>query len=71
MGAYHNPILLHQAIDGLNICDGGVYLDMTFGGGGYSNEMLNREKNIKVIAFDMDTDALQNQPEDKRLTLVH
>lgn len=71
MGAYHNPILLRQAIDGLNICEGGVYLDMTFGGGGYTNEMLKRAKNIKVIAFDMDTDALKNQPEDERLTLVH
>lgn len=68
---YHNPILLHQAIDGLNIREGGVYLDMTFGGGGYSNEILNRAKKIKVIAFDIDKDALQNQPNDKRLTLIH
>lgn len=71
MVPYHNPILLHQAIDGLNICEGGVYLDMTFGGGGYTNEILKRAKNIKVVAFDMDTDALKNQPEDERLTLVY
>lgn len=71
MGIYHNPILLHQAIDGLNIHERGVYIDMTFGGGGYSMEMLRRAKDIKVVAFDIDTDALTNQPNDERLTLIH
>jgi 16S rRNA (cytosine1402-N4)-methyltransferase len=71
MGLYHNPILLSQAIDGLNIQDGGIYLDLTYGGGGYSNEILKREKNINVFAFDMDSDALENHNDDKRLTLFH
>lgn len=71
MGCYHNPILLHQAIDGLNIREHGIYVDMTYGGGGYSAEMLSRAKNIRVVAFDMDTDALVNKLEDERLTLVH
>ncbi|HOU98886.1 MAG TPA: 16S rRNA (cytosine(1402)-N(4))-methyltransferase RsmH [Bacteroidales bacterium] len=71
MGFYHNPILLHQAIDGLNIREHGVYVDMTYGGGGYSAEILRRAKDIKVIAFDMDSDALVNKLDDNRLTLVH
>lgn len=71
MGFYHNPILLHQAIDGLNIHEQGVYVDMTFGGGGYSHEILRRAKDIKVVAFDIDTDALVNKPNDERLTLIH
>jgi 16S rRNA (cytosine1402-N4)-methyltransferase len=71
MGFYHNPILLHQAIDGLNIHEQGVYLDMTFGGGGYSSEILRRAKKIKIIAFDMDSDALVNKPNDERLVLIH
>lgn len=71
MGFYHNPILLHQAIDGLNIREHGVYIDMTFGGGGYSAEILRRAKDIKVIAFDMDTDALVNKLDDERLILIH
>ncbi|MGQ9846865.1 MAG: 16S rRNA (cytosine(1402)-N(4))-methyltransferase RsmH [Bacteroidales bacterium] len=71
MGVYHKPILLHQAIDGLDIHEGGVYVDMTFGGGSYSREILSRAKDIKVIAFDIDTDAFVNELDDERLILVH
>jgi len=71
MGFYHNPILLHQAVDGLNVHENGVYLDLTFGGGGYTSEILKRAQNIKVIAFDIDSDALKNEPSDNRVTLIH
>jgi len=71
MGFYHNPILLHQAVDGLNVHENGIYLDLTFGGGGYTTEILKRAQNIKVLAFDIDSDALKNKPADKRVTLIH
>lgn len=71
MGAYHTPILLPQVLNGLNITEGGVYVDMTFGSGGYSMSILNSKKNIKVIAFDCDKDALQNKIDDLRLHLFH
>ncbi len=71
MEAYHIPILLTKAIDGLNVQEGGIYLDLTYGGGGYSNEILKRTKNINVIAFDVDSDALVNYNNDDRLTLFH
>lgn len=69
---YHNPVLLHETVDGLNIKPDGVYVDVTFGGGGHSKEILNRlGKNGKLFAFDQDPDALANKLDDPRFTLIH
>ena len=68
---YHNPVLLHETVDGLNIKPDGVYVDVTFGGGGHSKEILNRlGPNGKLFAFDQDQDALENELEDDRFTLI-
>ncbi|MCW2120530.1 16S rRNA (cytosine1402-N4)-methyltransferase [Flavobacterium sp. 7A] len=69
---YHNPVLLHESIDGLNIKPDGVYVDVTFGGGGHSREILNRlGPNGKLFAFDQDEDALANAIDDSRFVLIN
>lgn len=69
---YHNPVLLKETVDGLNVKEDGVYVDVTFGGGGHSKEILNRlGKNGKLFAFDQDLDALDNTIDDERFTLIH
>ncbi len=69
---YHNPVLLHPSIDGLNINPEGVYVDVTFGGGGHSAEILRRlGPNGKLFAFDQDEDALANTLHDERFTLIN
>lgn len=61
MTVYHTPALLNESVDGLNIKPDGIYVDVTFGGGGHSREILNRlGKNGKLIAFDQDDDAIKN-----------
>ena len=68
---YHNPVLLKESIDGLNIKPDGVYVDVTFGGGGHSREILNRlSENGKLFAFDQDEDAQRNIIDDDRFTLI-
>jgi 16S rRNA (cytosine1402-N4)-methyltransferase len=67
---YHIPALLKESIDGLNIQPDGVYVDVTFGGGGHSMEILKRLKNGKLIAFDQDDDARINIPADNRLLFL-
>ena len=68
---YHNPVLLHETVDGLNIKPDGVYVDVTFGGGGHSKEILRRlGPNGKLFAFDQDEDALRNVLDDQRFTLI-
>ena len=68
---YHRPALLHESIEGLNIRPGGIYVDLTFGGGGHSLEVLKKlGKKGRLVAFDQDQDALANVPEDKRVTFV-
>lgn len=68
---YHVPVLLQESIDGLNIQPGGVYVDVTFGGGGHSREILSRlKKNGHLYGFDQDADAEQNIMDDKRFTFV-
>jgi 16S rRNA (cytosine1402-N4)-methyltransferase len=57
---YHNPVLLQQSIDGLNLQPGGVYLDVTFGGGGHSKEILCQLNGGKLFAIDQDNDAAEN-----------
>lgn len=68
--AYHIPALLKESIDGLNIRPDGIYVDVTFGGGGHSMEILNRLNNGKLIAFDQDEDAAQNIKPDKRFLFL-
>ncbi|WP_406682921.1 16S rRNA (cytosine(1402)-N(4))-methyltransferase RsmH [Seonamhaeicola sp. MEBiC1930] len=69
---YHNPVLLTETVDGLNINPNGVYVDVTFGGGGHSEEILKRlgEKG-RLFAFDQDEDALENAIDDSRFTLIN
>lgn len=69
--AYHIPALLNESIDGLGIRPSGVYVDVTFGGGGHSREILRRlNKNGRLIAFDQDEDAILNAIGDPRFTFV-
>ena len=68
---YHNPVLLNESISGLNINPSGIYVDVTYGGGGHSQEILkNLNSNGKLIAFDQDQDAIENKSNDSRLNLV-
>jgi 16S rRNA (cytosine1402-N4)-methyltransferase len=69
---YHNPVLLKETVDGLNIKPNGIYVDVTFGGGGHSKEILSRlDNNGKLFAFDQDTDALNNVIDDERFVLIN
>ena len=68
---YHVPVLLEESISGLNIDPDGVYLDLTFGGGGHSREILKRLKDGCLIGFDQDSDALANVPDDNRFVFVN
>lgn len=69
---YHNPVLLTETVDGLNIKEDGIYVDVTFGGGGHSKEILKRlGKKGRLFAFDQDLDALENTIDDSRFTLIN
>jgi 16S rRNA (cytosine1402-N4)-methyltransferase len=69
---YHQSVLLKESVDGLNINPDGVYVDVTFGGGGHSREILSRLSDKgKLYAFDQDEDALLNTIDDARFTLIH
>jgi 16S rRNA (cytosine1402-N4)-methyltransferase len=68
---YHVPALLDESIRGLNIRSDGIYVDVTFGGGGHSMEILKRLKKGKLIAFDQDEDAIRNVPDNKRLVFLN
>src|ERR1700744_4623592 len=68
---YHTTVLLQEAVDGLAIKEGGVYVDATFGGGGHSRAILEKlGPEGKLIAFDQDADAWRNKPNDVRLIPV-
>ncbi len=67
---YHDPVLLDQAIEGLNITADGTYVDVTFGGGGHSKEILKRLKTGRLIAFDKDADAVENSITQDQFQLV-
>ncbi|MBL4939283.1 MAG: 16S rRNA (cytosine(1402)-N(4))-methyltransferase RsmH [Lutibacter sp.] len=68
---YHNPVLLKESIEGLNIKPDGIYVDVTFGGGGHSREILSRlNEKGKLFAFDQDEDAKRNMIDDERFTLI-
>jgi len=68
---YHIPALLKESIDGLNMQPDGIYVDVTFGGGGHSMEILKRLKTGRLIAFDQDDDAARNIPSDERLLFLN
>lgn len=68
---YHIPALLNESIDGLNINPSGVYVDVTFGGGGHSKEILSRLNDKgRLFSFDQDSDAIQNAFGDERFTFI-
>jgi 16S rRNA (cytosine1402-N4)-methyltransferase len=67
---YHDPVLLQQSIEGLNVKPEGIYVDATFGGGGHSKEILKYLTTGKLVAFDRDEDALRNMPDNKNLIFV-
>jgi 16S rRNA (cytosine1402-N4)-methyltransferase len=69
---YHNAVLLKETVDGLAIKPDGIYVDVTFGGGGHSREILSRlGPNGKLFAFDQDKDALANTIDDERFVLIN
>lgn len=69
---YHNPVLLKETVEGLNIKPDGVYVDVTFGGGGHSKAILEQlGSKGKLFAFDQDKDALLNEINDDRFTLIN
>lgn len=69
--SYHNPVLLKESIDALAIKENGVYVDVTFGGGGHSREILKRlGEHGRLFAFDQDPDALTNKIDDERFVFI-
>jgi len=68
---YHQPVMLKESIQGLNIKPNGIYVDATYGGGGHSAAILQGMPKGRLIAFDQDKDALANRINDVRLTLVN
>lgn len=69
---YHNPVLLDESVGGLAIKKNGVYVDVTFGGGGHSRKILQHlGPEGKLFAFDQDKDALSNSVDDQRFTLIN
>ena len=69
---YHNPVLLTETVGGLDILENGVYVDVTFGGGGHSKEILSRlGVQGRLLAFDQDKDALINKIDDNRFILIN
>lgn len=69
--SYHDSVLLKESVDGLNVSDKGIYVDVTYGGGGHSREILARSENCSLFAFDQDEDALKNELDENRLELIH
>lgn len=68
---YHVPVLLHESVDGMNIIPNGTYVDVTFGGGGHSKEILNRlDSSGRLLSFDQDEDAENNIINDSRFTFI-
>ena len=68
---YHIPVLLNESIEGMNLHPGGIYVDVTFGGGGHSKEILRQgDESIRLFSFDQDEDAERNIVNDERFTFV-
>jgi 16S rRNA (cytosine1402-N4)-methyltransferase len=71
MSEYHTSVLLDESVTALVGSANGIYADATFGGGGHTSEILSRlSTNGRVLAFDRDSDAIANKPDDSRLTLI-
>ena len=71
MTDYHQPVMLQECIEALNIKPDGIYVDVTFGGGGHSREILKHlGPQGRLLAFDQDADAQKNLPNDDRLTFI-
>lgn len=70
MNSYHIPVLLKESIDGLNISPNGIYVDVTYGGGGHSAEILNRIDKGRLYAMDQDEDAAKNLSTEKKITFI-
>lgn len=68
---YHQPVMLQECINALEIKENGIYVDVTFGGGGHSRAILESLKGGRLIAFDQDSDAIRNKIDDERFTLVN
>lgn len=68
---YHTPVLLKESVDGLRIKPDGIYVDVTFGGGGHSREIIKNIKTGKLVGFDQDDDAMPNLIEDDRFIFVN
>ena len=72
MSEYHNPVLLNESVDALVWNPDGIYVDATFGGGGHTRHILSKlSAKGRLIAFDRDSDAIGNVPDDVRFTLVN
>ena len=71
MSEYHIPVLLEESIDGLSLQPNGIYVDVTYGGGGHSRHILEKLQGGKLVAFDQDEDAIQNLIDDERLIFVN
>ncbi|MEX0996390.1 MAG: 16S rRNA (cytosine(1402)-N(4))-methyltransferase RsmH [Flavobacteriaceae bacterium] len=72
MTMYHNPVLLNESVEGLQIKPNGVYVDVTFGGGGHSQKILEQlGEQGQLFAFDQDADAIKNTIDDSRFLLIH
>ncbi len=69
--SYHVPVLLKKAVDALNVKPNGVYADLTFGGGGHSEQILSQLESGTLMVFDQDKDALKNIPDSKNIIAVH
>ncbi|AKP52076.1 16S rRNA (cytosine(1402)-N(4))-methyltransferase RsmH [Cyclobacterium amurskyense] len=68
--AYHIPVMLEECLSGLNIDPNGTYIDLTFGGGGHSREILKKLDKGHLYGFDQDPDAEKNAPDDEKFTFV-
>ena len=71
MSEYHDPVLLNECMDGLDLDPKGVYVDVTFGGGGHSRAIVSKLEEGHLYAFDQDDDALENEIDDDRFTLIN
>lgn len=71
MSNYHQPVMLHECMQGLGLKAQGTYVDVTFGGGGHSRKILELLEGGRLIAFDQDPDTRANVPDDARLTFVN
>ncbi|MGB3073968.1 MAG: 16S rRNA (cytosine(1402)-N(4))-methyltransferase RsmH [Chitinophagales bacterium] len=71
MSGYHVPVMLKECIEGLSIQPGGIYVDVTFGGGGHSKAILEKIKHGKLIAFDQDIDVTANLIRDERFVFIN